>query len=282
MQDGHAGTSPRTDGCQASTRRSTARATEVDQHAEQAGDHDQRVHRRRRRRWSARRAISLPRPGRADDQFGGDRRGSARPSAASRTPVIDVRQRGRPDHVPDPRPAAEAVGCGRCRRRPGRRRRRRTAPGPAPARTTRRRPAAASTRCSVPYSSTASGISATDGIGRRNSIVEAVNSRGKRELPISMPSTTPATTAMARPERPALQGVADRRPERGRRDLVDEGLADLRRRREVLPAAGSPSRGRISTSTTRRQQAGQAEQRRRQPAPPAAPAARRRHRRPGR
>ncbi len=52
---------------------------------------------------------------------------------------------------------------------------------------------------SVPYSSTATGMSATDGMGRRNSMVEAVTARSTGTDPITTPATTPATTAMARP-----------------------------------------------------------------------------------
>ncbi len=63
---------------------------------------------------------------------------------ARRMPVSGVRQRGRPEQVPDPVPATEAVRLTRSRARPGRRRRRRAAPGRAPARTTRTRRAAAS------------------------------------------------------------------------------------------------------------------------------------------
>src|ERR1043166_4354138 len=51
----------------------------------------------------------------------------------------------------------------------------------------------------TPYSTTTSGISATDGIGRRNSTVEAVTARSTGRLPITTPATTPATTAMTRP-----------------------------------------------------------------------------------
>jgi hypothetical protein len=54
-------------------------------------------------------------------------------------------------------------------------------------------------RIPLPYSSTASGISATDGIGRRNSIVEAVAARSTGTEPISAPSASPAATASARP-----------------------------------------------------------------------------------
>src|SRR5215218_469122 len=54
-------------------------------------------------------------------------------------------------------------------------------------------------RRSVPNSSTARGISATEGIGRRNSMVEAVAARRAGTLPISSPSPTPPATATARP-----------------------------------------------------------------------------------
>jgi hypothetical protein len=42
-------------------------------------------------------------------------------------------------------------------------------------------------------------MSATDGIGRRNSTVEAVTARSNGTLPISTPTATPATIATARP-----------------------------------------------------------------------------------
>src|SRR5829696_8634427 len=54
-------------------------------------------------------------------------------------------------------------------------------------------------RRSVPNSSTASGIRATEGIGRRNSMVEAVTARRAGTLPISSPSPTPPATARAKP-----------------------------------------------------------------------------------
>ena len=50
-----------------------------------------------------------------------------------------------------------------------------------------------------PNSSTASGISATEGIGRKNSIVEWVSVRSTCELPMAMPITTPAITDMTSP-----------------------------------------------------------------------------------
>ncbi|GAP47627.1 short-chain dehydrogenase/reductase SDR [Streptomyces azureus] len=51
----------------------------------------------------------------------------------------------------------------------------------------------------MPYTSTASGISATDGMGRRNSIVEAVAARRYGTTEISTPATIPAQDAIARP-----------------------------------------------------------------------------------
>src|ERR1700754_1250307 len=50
-----------------------------------------------------------------------------------------------------------------------------------------------------PHSTTTSGISATDGIGRRNSMVDAVAARSTGMIPMSTPATTPSTTAIARP-----------------------------------------------------------------------------------
>ena len=51
----------------------------------------------------------------------------------------------------------------------------------------------------TPNSSTASGMRATEGIGRRNSIVERVARSRNRLEPMAKPSTVPATTAIARP-----------------------------------------------------------------------------------
>ncbi|WP_354003097.1 hypothetical protein [Microbacterium elymi] len=51
----------------------------------------------------------------------------------------------------------------------------------------------------TPNSSTASGMSATDGIGRRNSTVEWVARRRNGESPMTTPSTQASTTAMRRP-----------------------------------------------------------------------------------
>ena len=51
----------------------------------------------------------------------------------------------------------------------------------------------------MPSRSTATGISATEGTGRRNSIVEAVNSRRNGLFPMITPITTPATTEIASP-----------------------------------------------------------------------------------
>jgi hypothetical protein len=50
-----------------------------------------------------------------------------------------------------------------------------------------------------PNSSTASGMSATEGTGRRNSIVEAVYRRSTSMLPSSRPREIPATSAMDNP-----------------------------------------------------------------------------------
>ena len=51
----------------------------------------------------------------------------------------------------------------------------------------------------TPNSSTANGINATDGIGRRNSTVEFVTFRRKLDEPMMKPSTTASTTAINRP-----------------------------------------------------------------------------------
>src|ERR1700709_1177746 len=50
-----------------------------------------------------------------------------------------------------------------------------------------------------PNTSTANGINATDGTGRRNSTVDAVTRRNTSTLPNSMPTAIPATSAMTRP-----------------------------------------------------------------------------------
>ena len=42
-------------------------------------------------------------------------------------------------------------------------------------------------------------MSATEGIGRRNSIVEAVNSCRNRKLPMTRPAAMPSTIARMRP-----------------------------------------------------------------------------------
>ena len=103
---------------------------------------------------------------------------------------------------------------------------------------------------SVPKSRTASGMSATDGMGRRNSMVEAVNSRVNRELPIRMPRTMPATAAIARPSaqpcrvsRTAVQKVGW--PTRSASDdPISDDVGKYSRGR-------TPIRGRISKSATR-------------------------------
>ncbi|MGR6916756.1 hypothetical protein ACU635_21160 [[Actinomadura] parvosata] len=51
----------------------------------------------------------------------------------------------------------------------------------------------------MPNSSTAGGISAAGGIGRRNSIVEPSAARTGGRPPITRPSSTPAAIATARP-----------------------------------------------------------------------------------
>lgn len=51
----------------------------------------------------------------------------------------------------------------------------------------------------MPYSRTARGISATEGIGRRNSIVEAVASRRYGTTETTSPTATLATTAAVSP-----------------------------------------------------------------------------------
>jgi hypothetical protein len=51
----------------------------------------------------------------------------------------------------------------------------------------------------LPTSTTTSGISATDGIGRRNSIVDAVSARSTGTAPMTTPTATPASTAIASP-----------------------------------------------------------------------------------
>jgi hypothetical protein len=50
-----------------------------------------------------------------------------------------------------------------------------------------------------PKKKTASGITETAGIGRRNSISRCEASRRVRELPMRTPTVTPSTTAIARP-----------------------------------------------------------------------------------
>ena len=117
--------------------------------------------------WAS--AISLAEARGADDELGGDRQ-DQRHRGGQPHAGHQVRQGGGPDDVADPGQPAQAEGAGGVvgdrvdvghavehldQHLPERR---------------RRRPAAAWTRASVPNSSTASGISATDGIGRRNSI----------------------------------------------------------------------------------------------------------------
>ena len=51
----------------------------------------------------------------------------------------------------------------------------------------------------TPNSSTASGMRATDGIGRRNSMVEAVKRRRNVDEPTTRPMTTAATVEIVRP-----------------------------------------------------------------------------------
>ena len=51
----------------------------------------------------------------------------------------------------------------------------------------------------MPSSSTATGISATDGTGRRNSIVDAVTRAATAPYPMTTPITTPATSEIASP-----------------------------------------------------------------------------------
>src|SRR5690625_1342288 len=51
----------------------------------------------------------------------------------------------------------------------------------------------------TPNTSTANGINATDGTGRKNSMVELVNLRKNDDEPITKPNTAAPTTAMSMP-----------------------------------------------------------------------------------
>ena len=51
----------------------------------------------------------------------------------------------------------------------------------------------------APKRSTANGISATEGMGRKNSIVDLVNRSRKLLIPIAIPKTVPATQAINSP-----------------------------------------------------------------------------------
>ena len=77
----------------------------------------------------------------------------------------------------------------------------------------------------VPYNTTTSGISATDGIGRRNSTVDAVAARSKGTAPMTRPSTMPASHGDGQPGGPGPQGVGERGPELGPLNLLAEADA---------------------------------------------------------
>ena len=231
-------------------RRSTGAGGEVDGDAEQPGDHDQRVHAWRSRRTVCATAISCAEAGRADDQLGGDRedqrhRGGRAGRRSSRTAARSARRTYRT--------RAHGAEAGKLRAvssATGSTSRRRTAPGRGPARTPRRRPAAASSRRSVPYSSTASGISATDGIGRRNSIVEAVRRAQHRHRADHDADDDAGRDRDGQADRPAGSVSPTARQNAPVADLVGRG-----RRGCGWPAAGSrsttrPVRGSASTSTS--------------------------------
>src|SRR5918993_2631443 len=99
-------------------------------------------------------------------------------------------------------------------------------------------------------SRTAIGMSATDGIGRRNSMVEAVNSRVNRELPIRMPRTMPATLAIARQsaQRESVSRTACQKEACPTRSASDDPISDDVGKNS---RGRTPIRGRISTSATR-------------------------------
>src|SRR5512132_393155 len=115
-------------------------------------------------------------------------------------------------------------------------------------------------RRSVPNSSTASGIRATEGMGRRNSMVEAVAARRAGTLPISRPSPTPAATATAtrwpsppgcHPALSRTTAAGARRPGRRRSGWSGAGTARAPGRPAAPPppAPGSrPARPRPATT----------------------------------
>src|SRR5512132_3487820 len=115
-------------------------------------------------------------------------------------------------------------------------------------------------RRSVPNSSTASGIRATEGIGRRNSMVEAVAARRAGTLPISRPSPTPPATARARPMAQPSR-VSPRATQNDGSPSSSARAAAIRLVGGRYCSGTSPTRGRTSRST-------------RKPASPATPSQR--------
>ena len=101
-----------------------------------------------------------------------------------------------------------------------------------------------------PNMMTASGISATDGIGRRNSMVDAVASRSTAIDPMKIPSTMPATRAMDNPVAHVRSVSASACQKTGvcSRSSSAGTISENGGRKRGLT---SPTLGRISASATR-------------------------------
>ena len=82
----------------------------------------------------------------------------------------------------------------------------------------------------MPTTSISNGRIAIDGIGRTKSTRKRTDRYSQTLLPIRMPAGTAMSDGDTEPDRPALEGVDDRRPERPSAHLVDQRLADLGRR----------------------------------------------------
>ena len=105
----------------------------------------------------------------------------------------------------------------------------------------------------------ASGMSATDGIGRRNSTVVCVARRRNGTSPMTVPSTTASTVAIDEADRPRRQRAADVAPELEVAQL--HGQLRERRRSPVGKYAGStmPSVGKQLPGDEEAEDAGDAE-----------------------
>ena len=105
-----------------------------------------------------------------------------------------------------------------------------------------------------------SGISATDGIGRRNSMVDAVAARSNGIAPMTTPTTMPATDRDGEAERPGAERVAQRRPRTSARpSWSPSAREDPAGRRRVL---GRHHADAAARPRARAGEGGQAEQRR--------------------